>query len=476
MENSPTVLPLPPPNGEVSDLPTPESLDAPQQSTPAFTRVPTKLLGAVLDGGLASAYAAHLLAIKASKGRGFVLNERHVAKGFGISRRAFQSGIALMKRRKVLERRSNGRSYAVEQPLTTDGGYVLIEDILLRQPSKLLAFVLVVRASPRPMRPVEAARRIGLRSAPTAHKLAREAIELDAITSGKGQAGELLVARRGYDFSSLVSVNKNETQKNDPENNDASHRSMEEVLQATEESHDNGNELSNSTLSRRFDEDTFDDSANPSTEWMNLADWRDSGFAREWEWNSDRDAPNSMSLSWWWLWLDAFGAKAGHLRTPTVHRQALALAHELEATDEYGQFDRQEAMVGIAFAIGRAVAAGKTIRSLGFIAQRLLMATKSGDASWVVDRRSCLPDQRFIEMSALADRLLSELKHRGVLIDEWHLVATMEIEWLEYLVRKYGRDLLGRAVSSMVPDDAGEKLWSWLELEEVIDRLVPRKA
>jgi hypothetical protein len=35
-----------------------------------FVKVPNALLGRILDGGRASAYAAHLLAIKASKGSG----------------------------------------------------------------------------------------------------------------------------------------------------------------------------------------------------------------------------------------------------------------------------------------------------------------------------------------------------------------------------------------------------------------------
>src|SRR4029453_9015117 len=85
-------------------------------------RVPSNLLGKLLDHGKTSAYAVHLLAIKCGKGAGFVLNETDFEKphnnqsaswrrnsryrgkpapdkpGYDIGRRGFRAGIALMKR------------------------------------------------------------------------------------------------------------------------------------------------------------------------------------------------------------------------------------------------------------------------------------------------------------------------------------------------------------------------------------------
>lgn len=441
-----------------------------QHKRPAFTKVPSKLLGAILDAGLASAPAAHLLAIKASKGPLFVLNEHHVARAYGISRRMFQRGIALMKSRMVLERRRNGRTYAIEQPLPTQGGFVIIEDILLRQPSKLVAFILVVRASPRPMTPLNAARRIGLVSAPTSRKLARAAIELDAIASARGQAGELLIARRGYDFKNQGSENKNGPEKRGPENNDASHRPKEERTQDKESLQNNGVDSSHDTLARAVSGSTSVGSADPSPEWITLADWRNSDFALEREWHSDDNVPICMSLADWAAWLEAFGVNAGHLRTPAAHRQALALAHELYAADEYGDFSRFEAMAAIACAISNALAAGKTIRSLGFIAQRLLRATERADTSWVVDRRSYVSEARFVEMNGFGDLLLCHLRRAGIPVSDGHLVSTMEIEQLEALVTKYGRDPVVQAVMSVTPNYAGKALWSWSDLTNLLDR------
>ena len=73
-----------------------------QSPAPAFARVPCNLLDAILDAKCHdSAYAAHLLAIRVTKGVGFALNEIQVAKsfdqgGYEIGRRGFRAGIALL--------------------------------------------------------------------------------------------------------------------------------------------------------------------------------------------------------------------------------------------------------------------------------------------------------------------------------------------------------------------------------------------
>jgi hypothetical protein len=86
---------------------------------PSYSRVPSNLMGKLLDCGRPSAYALHLLAIKCGRGDGFTLNETAVNKpansqsarrrrsnryrgkpvpekpGHDIGERGFRRGIAL---------------------------------------------------------------------------------------------------------------------------------------------------------------------------------------------------------------------------------------------------------------------------------------------------------------------------------------------------------------------------------------------
>jgi hypothetical protein len=118
-----------------------------------FVRVPCSYLGVLLDHGRSSAYGIHLTAIRASKGPTFSLNEKHVAKEYRVGRRAFQAGIRLMKACQVLERTQTGRrTYAVERLAAASRNYVLLDQRLLSASSSLVAFILTVNLSPKPIR------------------------------------------------------------------------------------------------------------------------------------------------------------------------------------------------------------------------------------------------------------------------------------------------------------------------------------
>jgi hypothetical protein len=172
-----------------------------------FVKVPTKFLGAILDAaGHISAAAAHLLAIKCSKGSGYVLNEQQVAKpfdegGYEIGWRRFSAGIGLLKKVGVLKRSQTGRkSWAKEQIAESGGGFVPFPEHLLQRKSLLVAFLLTVNLSPRPLRPAAVARRVGLTSPMTIRALVKEAIAIGEIVHETGHRGAIWVARNGHKF------------------------------------------------------------------------------------------------------------------------------------------------------------------------------------------------------------------------------------------------------------------------------------
>jgi hypothetical protein len=186
--------------------------------------VPARPLGMVLDAGKRSAHAAKLLAIKAAHGDGFVLNERHVRRVFGVSRRAFQAGISHAGQAGALDRQSRGRHYASELPLNrTAAGYVRVPEELLATRSALLGFILVVNLSPHPVHPATAAMRIGVSAPGTVRKLVAQATELGAIACTRS-GHSVQVARKGFRFE-LV---KNDAVKNGPVKNAPTHRNKED--------------------------------------------------------------------------------------------------------------------------------------------------------------------------------------------------------------------------------------------------------
>jgi hypothetical protein len=79
-----------------------------------IVRVPSDLIGGLLDSGTASTYAIHLAALKLDHGSNWVLNEHQIAKpvdqgGVAMGERKFRKGLTLMKKRSVLDRRKGGR-------------------------------------------------------------------------------------------------------------------------------------------------------------------------------------------------------------------------------------------------------------------------------------------------------------------------------------------------------------------------------
>lgn len=180
-----------------------------------FVKVPCNQLGALLDGpNHFTAYAVHLLAIKhkTGKGPGHALNEKQVRlpfkkKGYRIGRRGFRGGIALMKKRDVLERKQKRRNIWAREQLGAKGdNYVEIDEALLRNNSLLVAFILVVNLSPEPISPADAAVRFGISSATTARQLARAAIKKGAVEHQIVARNRVLLARKGHIFDLVKNV------------------------------------------------------------------------------------------------------------------------------------------------------------------------------------------------------------------------------------------------------------------------------
>jgi hypothetical protein len=166
-----------------------------------LAKVPAALLGKVLDHGKASVFAAHLLAIKCSKGPGFVLWEDYVTEEYGMSRWGFQAGIRLLKELGVLDRWQPGRRRRPEERLAESGGnFVLIAEAVLRQRSAQVAFELAVNLSPMPIRPAQAAKRIGISAGDTIRKLTQTAVQNAGVASTVAARGTVLLARRGFNF------------------------------------------------------------------------------------------------------------------------------------------------------------------------------------------------------------------------------------------------------------------------------------
>lgn len=235
---------------------------------PSYSHVPTNLLGKLLDHGKCSAYAVHLLAIKCGRGDGFALNLTAVNKpanaqsvrrrrskryrdkpvpekpGYDIGERAFQQGIALMKRASVLQRSQPERRFAKEKLLGAGDSYVLFDDNLLRAElsnatvnrSMLIAFILTVNLLTEPMPPVDAARRFGVTSPATIRKLWQQAVRFGAVEKTELANGKVVVARRGYDWVAKNVVARNVEARNVSTHNNRENDTEYENLSQPQES------------------------------------------------------------------------------------------------------------------------------------------------------------------------------------------------------------------------------------------------
>ncbi len=151
-----------------------------------------------------------MLAIKIDRfdNPGCALNETVLGPIYGIGRRARRAGFHLMKARGILSRRQTGhRTFAAETRAPhSNNHFVMVERTWLTEPSEVVAFIMVINASPFPQRPAEACKRFGITSKGARLKVVTRAIKLEAIAHHVGPGGGVTVARKGHIFDRFTDV------------------------------------------------------------------------------------------------------------------------------------------------------------------------------------------------------------------------------------------------------------------------------
>lgn len=400
-----------------------------------FVRVPNHWLGQLLDQGKASIYALHLYALKLSKGPGFTLNETHVRRHCAIGERAFRSGLGLMRASGLLTRQQVGRrSYATEAfaaDRESHRHYVRLEAALLSESPQVVAFILAARLSPRWQSPAEVAKRIGITSTVTTRNIVRRVKEIGALRVEMTGRGGIVVARADVDCDPV----KNVATKNVVAKNVATHSTKEEDSQ--NEGRFTGRRKKH-TIGTSACADVPHEVQAPV--WASLADWKQSG-AVQMHGVEDYGSPTERAdIDFWRCWIDAMGRVPGNLREPFALRQASEIAHVLVCMDKEagGHLDFFSALIGVARRICEAAAAGRKIRSLGFVAAGLIRCVLNGDLDWAYARESPTLGENLGGWRAFAERHAATLEARGARIDRERLLSTGQIEHLAELLQAYG--------------------------------------
>lgn len=434
--------------------------------TLALTRVPTAMLGKVFDHGKESAYAAHLLAIKCSKGPGFTLNERHCAREYGISRKSFQAGIRIMRNAGVLMRQQpSHRDFAVEKIAEHGSSYVLVSSELLKSPSKVVAFVLAVSLSPEPIRPGDAAKRIGLTSRATIHGLADKAISHGCASNSASPPTPILLARRGFNFG----LYENRPAKNEPAKKRPTHRVCKKDTEICKKDTEKGNLMYGTRSCERDDTKAISwPFKGKEADWIVLKDWKTSSYWRDRGFASDGETKTGFSHEDWKRCLDYYGGAPSHLYTPNAHAQALEIVQELvEISGECPILFT--AMQAFAFWVCRAVAAGKSVKSFAFIAEELARRCDDGDTSWLFDIPTRLDQSEFESAYALAQSAVKILEDGKARIHLRELLSTQRVERLAIMLRKHTHNSIISGITwcishRMLPEDRSWLCgWTWFE-------------
>lgn len=423
-----------------------------------FLRVPTSFLGRLLDHANASPYA-----IKASKGPTFCLNEKYVAKKYGISRRGFQAGIRLMKACGVLERWQSGRAFATERFLpASNANFVLLDERLLGERSALVAFVLTVNLHPVPLRPADAAKRFGISARGTVRKLLRKSIELGAITSASDRRGSTLVARRGHVFERVkIDATKNAPAKKDPAHNGMEDFTTNERIPLTHGTRSSERGAPDEDFAIRGVADSA------IAGWISLSNWRLSPFFKSYDFIADGEPEKFMDVVEWRGQLARFGGAPAHVATPGAHYQALEIAHELSCSaGVYGP----HVMTALAFWVCHAHAQGKLIRSLAFIAEPLFRTVPNDDLTRLYDLPSRVNSSDLERAAKFAGNCVDVFFPRwGFPFVEEALTSTIEIDELAQMIGQHTLEgvmngvmfALNNTRHGLERDLPGEPIYAW---------------
>src|SRR5262249_49429726 len=128
-----------------------------------------------------------------------------------------------------------------------------------------------------------------------------------------------------------------------------------------------------------------------------------------------------------------------------------------------------QALVGLAFAIARAAAVGRKVRSIAFVVRRLEDQTRKGDASWAHDYPSSLPPTEINQATTLARTLIDELEAVSFPLERRDLLGTGGIEFMAGAIKKHGREGVLAKVRACIRDNirpAENRIvigWSWFD-------------
>ena len=176
-----------------------------------------------------------------------------------------------------------------------------------------------------------------------------------------------------------------------------------------------------------------------------LADWKTTKFFTENETSHTGIVDADTSLTAWGKLLDRYGGAPKHLQTGGALQQAAEIAHEIVASDMSGgsPVPAWHAMPAIAHAIARAHAEGKRIRSLGFIAQRLVQMARDGDLTRIHDLPVTIDRDAFAEAHELATEFVNAGRAwKQLSLHAEVLLSTVQVEALADLMKRYGRNAI----------------------------------
>jgi hypothetical protein len=382
-----------------------------------YVRVPNNQLGALLDHGTSSAYAIHLTAHKIDRfnGPGLSLNESQVKKpvaegGIEMGERKLRKGLALMRSQQILDRRKGGRlpnrKRAFARETLAKGGdrYISLPETLVRSSdSKLVGFVAAVLLARLPQDGRDVAKRMGVspKSPNTINRLVKRALARQYIAAEHiGQ--QWIVARPVVNLAGF----KNVAVQNVVIKNVANHSLLEDGQRRlrTETQKTERKSLPHATLahaSRRMTETLGPKWIELAADWSNTSYWEEMGIC------CDKVGKEILPIAEWREWLAYFGGAPGSVATPAAHRQATEISHALSTLA--GDKPRL-VMQAFAFHVCKAHAAGKIIRSFGFIVERLARKADKGDDGWIYDLPSRIEAAAFDDAAGLANSGTQALK------------------------------------------------------------------
>ncbi len=428
-------------------------------------RIPVELLGAVLDHGKISIAGAHLLAIKAAQPAGWTLNQVYCSK-LGISSRSFKAGVRLLRASIGLVRSqpSGRKGYAIENnPIgKVRRNYVKLQRRALSLDSKIIAYGLAVILSPKPCTSAAAAQRIGIRSPKTAAKVAKHARDAGIIEIFQGVRAEILVGRPGTIFTGIHDLGKNDTAKNDLAKNGPTQVSCKSSANCKtptklkESSRASSSSLANVVASVE-DDDAAARRSGIRFDEIVLPDWRAGEFKfPELPAGSGFSYGQAMGREQFEAWIAASGGLPPHLRSLAAYRQMDEIAAMLIGSTYSGRLlglDRDgyscvrgfDAMIGIIRAVCAEDAAlakkGRTLKTLHFVARRLLKQSAKFDFTWALNRPAIgrYTKQAIDEAASICSDAYRELSKIGFPMIKDGMFSTLSIEEMADLLSKHGR-------------------------------------